>query len=40
MIFQDLTGAWQFRQTGSEDWLPATVPGGRPYRPDGTGHNS
>src|SRR5450830_172275 len=28
MIFQDLTGVWQFRQTGSEVWLSATVPGG------------
>jgi beta-mannosidase len=28
MIFQDLAGAWQFRQTGTEDWLPASVPGG------------
>ncbi|HSN94034.1 MAG TPA: glycoside hydrolase family 2 protein [Anaerolineaceae bacterium] len=28
MIIQDLTGAWQFRQAGSQDWLPATVPGG------------
>jgi beta-mannosidase len=25
---QTLTGAWQFRQTGTEEWLPATVPGG------------
>ena len=23
-----LTGAWQFRQAGTEEWLPATVPGG------------
>ena len=23
-----LSGAWQFRQAGTEDWLPATVPGG------------
>ena len=28
MIFQDLVGVWQFRQTGSVDWLPASVPGG------------
>ena len=28
MIFQPLTGAWQFRQSGTQDWLPATVPGG------------
>lgn len=28
MIFQDLTGTWQFRQTGTEAWLPGTVPGG------------
>ncbi len=25
---QLLTGSWQFRQAGTEDWLPATVPGG------------
>ncbi|MCX6029952.1 MAG: glycoside hydrolase family 2 protein [Chloroflexi bacterium] len=25
---QSLTGAWQFRQAGTEVWLPATVPGG------------
>jgi beta-mannosidase len=25
---QSLTGAWQFRQAGAIDWLPATVPGG------------
>ncbi len=25
---QSLTGAWQFRQAGTEEWLPATVPGG------------
>ncbi|PKN94106.1 MAG: beta-mannosidase [Chloroflexi bacterium HGW-Chloroflexi-6] len=23
-----LTGAWQFRQAGTEEWLPASVPGG------------
>ena len=23
-----LAGAWQFRQVGTEEWLPATVPGG------------
>lgn len=23
-----LTGAWQFRQAGTQDWLPASVPGG------------
>ena len=23
-----LSGTWQFRQAGTEDWLPATVPGG------------
>ncbi len=23
-----LSGAWEFRQTGSSDWMPATVPGG------------
>jgi len=23
-----LTGVWQFRQAGTEEWLPATVPGG------------
>ena len=28
MIKQSLNGAWQFRQIGSEDWLPAMVPGG------------
>ncbi len=25
---QSLTGAWQFRQAGTEEWLPANVPGG------------
>lgn len=25
---QSLNGGWQFRQCGTEDWLPATVPGG------------
>ena len=25
---QSLTGAWQFRQAGTDEWLPATVPGG------------
>jgi beta-mannosidase len=25
---QSLAGEWQFRQAGSEDWLPASVPGG------------
>ncbi len=28
MKTQTLTGAWQFRQAGAEEWLPATVPGG------------
>src|SRR5512137_546166 len=28
MRAQPLTGAWQFRQAGTEEWLPATVPGG------------
>lgn len=28
MQTQLLTGAWQFRQAGTDDWLPATVPGG------------
>ncbi len=28
MKFQSLTGKWQFRQAGTEEWLPATVPGG------------
>ena len=25
---QSLTGAWQFRQAGTKEWLPASVPGG------------
>ncbi len=25
---QSLSGAWQFRQCGAAEWLPATVPGG------------
>ncbi|KPV42934.1 hypothetical protein SE17_44390, partial [Kouleothrix aurantiaca] len=25
---QSLNGAWQFRQAGDGEWLPATVPGG------------
>jgi len=28
MQVQDLTGEWKFRQAGTEEWLPATVPGG------------
>src|SRR5664280_2401996 len=28
MEIQPLTGSWQFKQSGSEDWLPASVPGG------------
>ncbi len=28
MKIQSLTGAWQFRQAGTEAWLPANVPGG------------
>src|SRR5512139_1041838 len=25
---QPLTGGWQFRQSGTEEWLPSSVPGG------------
>jgi beta-mannosidase len=28
MLKQTLRGSWQFRQSGSQDWLPANVPGG------------
>lgn len=28
MRTQSLTGDWQFRQAGTAEWLPATVPGG------------
>jgi beta-mannosidase len=28
MYTQSLTGAWQFRQVGTDDWLPGQVPGG------------
>ncbi|MCA9973140.1 MAG: glycoside hydrolase family 2 protein [Anaerolineales bacterium] len=28
MKTQSLTGAWEFRQAGTDTWLPATVPGG------------
>ena len=28
MKIQSLAGAWQFRQAGTEEWLPASVPGG------------
>src|SRR5512137_294787 len=28
MHIQALTDQWQFRQTGTAEWLPATVPGG------------
>ena len=28
MRIQSLAGAWQFRQGGTLEWLPATVPGG------------
>jgi beta-mannosidase len=27
MRFQSLTGAWNFRQAGTQEWLPAAVPG-------------
>lgn len=27
MHIQTLSGAWQFRQAGTEEWLPAQVPG-------------
>ncbi len=28
MDIQSLSGSWQFRQAGNEEWLPAVVPGG------------
>ena len=28
MLSQTLSGEWQFRQTDTEEWLPAQVPGG------------
>ena len=28
MVVQRLTNDWQFQQVGSDDWLPAVVPGG------------
>jgi beta-mannosidase len=28
MRIQSLAGAWEFRQSGTDDWLPASVPGG------------
>ena len=28
MYTQPLTGPWQFRQAGTDDWLPGQVPGG------------
>ena len=28
MFKQTLSGTWQFRQSGSREWFPATVPGG------------
>ncbi len=28
MIRQSLAGTWQFRQAGTEEWLPANIPGG------------
>jgi beta-mannosidase len=28
MLNQSLAGAWQFRQAGAQEWLPAQVPGG------------
>ncbi len=28
MKLQSLSGAWQFRQSGTQEWFPATVPGG------------
>ena len=27
MYIQSLTGKWQFRETGTDEWLPAQVPG-------------
>lgn len=28
MHFQSLTGEWTFRQAGTDEWMPAIVPGG------------
>src|SRR5512139_1875393 len=28
MNIKSLTGAWEFRQAGRDEWLPAAVPGG------------
>ena len=28
MKMQSLAGAWKFRQAGTKEWLPASVPGG------------
>jgi beta-mannosidase len=28
MEIQSLAGKWKFRQSGTEEWLPASVPGG------------
>ena len=28
MQTQPLTGKWQFQQVGTEEWLPANIPGG------------
>jgi beta-mannosidase len=28
MRIQSLAGAWEFRQAGTEEWLPASIPGG------------
>jgi beta-mannosidase len=28
MFIQSLAGSWEFRQAGSEEWLPGSVPGG------------
>ena len=28
MRIQSLAGAWEFRQAGTQEWLPASVPGG------------
>ena len=28
MIIQSLAGAWEFRQAGKDEWMPAKVPGG------------
>ena len=34
MRIQSLTGTWEFRRAGEQEWLPANVPGGVFWDPE------